>query len=48
MDLLKSRPTTRCLGGDESTTLHEVAAGSLVLGSRTRPRRRRKGGGDVL
>ena len=48
MDLLKSRPTTRCLGGDESMTLHEVAARSLVLGSRMRPRQRRKGGGDVL
>ena len=48
MDLLKSRPTTRCLGGSESMTLHEVAMGSLVLGTRTRPRRRRKDGSHVL
>ena len=39
---------TRCLGGRESTALHEVVSGSPVLESRTRPHRRKKGGSDVL
>ena len=33
MDLLKSRPTTRCLGGSESTVLHEVVASCRCWGA---------------
>jgi hypothetical protein len=33
---------------DKMPALHEVVAGSLVLGRRTRPHRRRKGSSDVL